>query len=440
MTSRDGRVLVATVGTGNSRNPEDSLITPMLKSINDGSWRSVVLLPSRATASAAEEVRRRVADLTSIEVKPLEKDGEENDADACFRHFDRVLRGVLVNGVRSDYVVADFTRGTKAMSAALVLAAVGADVPLLRYVHGSERDERGAVLPGSEEVGEFKTAHVMARRRMALAVDLLKHGNFPAAAELLPSGPFLGLLPEAFRQESETLRSISEIAAAWDRLDYTAASTLAQGQFHKSDADRRNAPLGREVMQWLARLSRQPDTNDGNAMAHWLRDVACDLLANAERRLKARHYEDALLRAYRVLELVGQIRLFERGYNTSRMPPQDPRVKRFREHLKARHGREIGAGQRGRYLMFSRETSAMFLEYIGDALATRLLEFDDDASILRAGSRNHSILIHGFEKSAPSDPEGLSTLLMRMETLLLDDDPEASARLKLARGLSFDGL
>ena len=60
------------------------------------------------------------------------------------------MRGVLVNGVRSDYVVADFTRGTKAMSAALVLAAVGA-VPLLRYVHGSERDERGAVLPGDEE-------------------------------------------------------------------------------------------------------------------------------------------------------------------------------------------------------------------------------------------------------------------------------------------------
>ena len=43
-------------------------------------------------------------------------------------------------------------------------------------------------------------------------------------------------------------------------------------------------------------------------------------------------------------------------------------------------------------------------------------------------------------KSRPKrSGRSLQRFLMRMETLLLDDDPEASARLKLAE-LSFDGL
>ena len=82
-------------------------------------------------------------------------------------------------------VVVDFTRGTKAMSAALVLAATRREVPHLRYVTGP-RDRRGMVQAGSEEVRQIRTTVAAGHRRLDLARDLMLRGNFPAAEAVLP--------------------------------------------------------------------------------------------------------------------------------------------------------------------------------------------------------------------------------------------------------------
>ena len=88
--SGEMRALVLTVGTGDMRQLEASLIRPLVKSIEDGQWQKIVLLPSLVTETFARDLRELKQDL-SIEIEVLPGAGQENDADTCFGHFDAVL-------------------------------------------------------------------------------------------------------------------------------------------------------------------------------------------------------------------------------------------------------------------------------------------------------------------------------------------------------------
>src|SRR5207248_2982365 len=81
------------------------------------------------------QLREQVRDVP-IEIRPLPNVGDEDDPDACFAHFNVILEEVRAGGVPADDIIVDFTRGTKVMSAALVLAAVRQEVPRLRYISG----------------------------------------------------------------------------------------------------------------------------------------------------------------------------------------------------------------------------------------------------------------------------------------------------------------
>ena len=132
------KTLVLTVGTGDPKNLEESLYAPLQKSIDTGGWTHVVFFPSQGTKRNARELCKRYAG-SDIKFKtyPLPEANMEDDADACFAFFNKKLRTVLkASDGGASHVLIDFTRGTKAMSVALVLAAVAHDVPRFRYISG----------------------------------------------------------------------------------------------------------------------------------------------------------------------------------------------------------------------------------------------------------------------------------------------------------------
>lgn len=436
MKSQDGnrKALILTVGTGDMDNPEQTLLTPMVKSMERGEWERIILLPSHTTEAAAGTLRDRVAG-SAVEVDPLPKSGHENDADECFAHFDRVLRKLRADGFRPDDIVADFTRGTKAMSAALVLAAVERGVERLRYVYGP-RDQRGTAVPGTEKVGEIRTSVVTARRRIDEARALMRHGDFGAALELLPDQRFVTLLPEALRKESAALRAAARIYAAWDRLDYKAAVDSLDD---REDTAHAGAFAPTAAMEgWLRRLAgiRSFRQKDADAQAYCksqaasLRPLACDLLANAERRVRDQRFEDAQLRAYRVLELLGQIRLFGRGYDNADLPEEDDAITAF--DAAQRESDRRGIRSKGGKRTAGRETTAHLLKHLGDPLADELLRFGGRWTGM--ARRNVSILIHGFTATAP-EREELTDALGRIESLLKQDHRRAGDWLRVARSL-----
>ncbi|MGH7072186.1 MAG: hypothetical protein ACREFO_19540 [Acetobacteraceae bacterium] len=387
------RALLLTVGTGDAANLESSLFTPLTLSINRGEWSRVVLLPSSVTGIAAEALRQRLQN-PAIAVSALPEPGAENNPDACFDHFDQVIERLLAAGFEPAGLAVDFTRGTKAMSAALVLAAVRHGVPRLRYIGSDTRDRRGTVIAGTERLFETSTTRATARQRIDLARGLVEHAAFGAACALLPDpeSPLAALAwDSAGRDVLRAIRPLISWLAAWDRLDYAAAVTTA---LPPSDslppAWRRHHPP-ETVRSFLARLDATPRSH---------RLIAIDLLANAARRVAQGQYEDALVRAYNVIERIARARL-----------------------------EDLGGKARGR------EEAVDKLDGLRDPMAATLRGFDRAHPSLKSSSRNDSILIHGVVAQGSRNPAEWQRLLASVETLLRRDAALCNASAALDRDL-----
>jgi CRISPR-associated protein (TIGR02710 family) len=442
------RILIVTAGTGASNDRETTLYQPILKSVEyDHDQRElVVLLPSQATQPYAEEIKRRIAGQwphLAVEIYPLPQADQENNADACFSHFDQVISRLRDRNFAPRNVCVDFTRGTRAMSAAAVLAAFRHDIPFLRYIEGDRDPNRQSnVVPGTEHVCEIRTASAAASKLLDSVHLLFTKGAFAAAHELLKqSDASAPELPAMLN----FLRGLAELYNAWDRLDYCRAHKLANslpakpaGSAFWNDCWLRFA-LDENARSWLEELACAPPKNTdrlepeaGPKMAAHARRLCADLLANGERRIRDRQYEDANLRAYRIAEMLGQIRLFERGYDSSALDLADEKVKQFQEELKLEttqiKGREC--------CQVGRQQAYRFLKRLGDSFWEKLRDLDQDIdrTITR---RNQSILIHGFEPLAIHD-ESLHSTYRQLERLILEDgESVGQTNLQRARFLNF---
>ena len=417
MEKNTNRVLVLTVGTGDMTKLEETLFIPLRKSIATDAWARVILLPSAVTETFAETVRNGIEGV-EVTLDPLPED-HENDADRAYAHFDSVL-GRVLREFPPEGVVVDFTRGTKAMSAALVLAAARREIPHLRYLTG-RRDERGMVEAGSEMVRSIRTTVVAGHRRLDLACDLMQRGNFAAVETVLPDTGHssVGLYPRTLMEISRAVRTVARFYAAWDRLDYAATSRVDVPA--PPDRNWKDLWPGSAAREWVCALAKEPPRSDSLAMADRLRRLAVDLLANGERRLGQGQHEDALVRAYRVLELIGQARLFDHGLDSADLDRNHFAVQAVQVKIEKKNQAPLAEGRSGE-LQAGRFQVARILKECGDPLAKRLLKFENEAS-LKPTLRNNSVLIHGFFAGAPEDPESLRRLLRDLVELAGADHP-----------------
>ena len=432
MPEDSGRILVLTVGTGNIDSIEQTLLTPLRKSIATDAWNAVVLLPSTVTASFAHRLREELAGV-DIQIHPL-PEGDENDADRAYAHFDQVL-AALLQRASPDRIEVDFTRGTKAMSAALVLAATRRAIPGLRYLVG-RRDRRGIVEPGFERVHRIPTTTVDGHRRLDLARALLRRGDFAAVPDVLPdpNHPSASLYADDLLAAFRAVRAAAYFYAAWDRLDYASAADVEVDAPPSTDWEP-VWPID-AMGVWVTELTREPERSDHPAMAAWLRRLVVDLQANGERRVRAGQHEDALVRAYRTLELIGQIRLFDRGLDSSDLDPDHAEVKALQNRLEKKKDAPLSVGP-GDELQAGRLQVARILKRCGDGLAQRLLDFEN-VPLLKPTLRNTSVLVHGFVVRAPDDPEPLRSLFDSLDALIREDGgPAVADRLQVARSPTF---
>ncbi len=217
----------------------------------------------------------------ALEIRDL-PEGHENDADLAYAHYDSVIGELLRDDVQSEQIVqpeqieVDFTRGTKAMSAALVLAAMRRSIPCLRYVTG-ERDRRGMVRPGFEQVKRISTTNVDGHRRLDLARSLFERGNFAAIGGILPDRDNPMSKPSPDKQLVEVSGSVLTAArffAAWDRLDYASAAAIDIDA--PPDSEWKPVWPTEAMRDWVSGLRLEPDPNDTSAMAS-ATDANCSL-------------------------------------------------------------------------------------------------------------------------------------------------------------------
>ncbi|MCX7622353.1 MAG: TIGR02710 family CRISPR-associated CARF protein, partial [Thermomicrobium sp.] len=212
-------------------------------------------------------------------------------------------------------LVADYTAGTKSMSAALVLAALDAEAePLvqLRLVRGA-RGRQATVIPGTEHFAPVSDIHdVRARRFVALARAALDRFDYAEAAEALGQALQQGVSPD-LRRRLERTQHLCRAFDAWDRYELENARQLLD--LYRREWHRALTVLHElhGVVQAFARDANRTDEPARLTGLDELHDpyiAVEDVLLNAERRAEQQRYDDAMARVYRALELLVQLRLW----------------------------------------------------------------------------------------------------------------------------------
>ncbi|MGQ9634954.1 MAG: TIGR02710 family CRISPR-associated CARF protein [Bryobacteraceae bacterium] len=420
-----GKALILTVGQGAVDDLEGTLISPFRKSFEAGEWQRILLLPSKETEANAGLLEQRFSQFP-LKVCALQNPGDEDDTDACFRHFDEVIQRLLSEGFEADDCTADVTRGTKAMTAGLAMAAMAHRLGCIRYISGKR--EGGIVTPGSEIPKDVRPAHALRRLDVHRAIDFLKAGNYRAVEALFPGGADV-VYGGHLKEEVRFLAWAAKFWGAWDRFDYISA----QGYLNKR---KNNLPTStpelaqpflpsEEQARALRSLAGKaaPDADDDAA---YCRALAADLLANAERRLAEGQNEEVLVRLYRVLELMAQLRLFEHGIDTESVDLNHPRVAQWVEEEKV----PLQPNSRGRCPL-AREKAAELLLYLesragdetGIAIAKKLKNFKWLGD-WGPKMRNRSVLIHGFRARSRGRDRELRDVMEKIRRFFFQEHPE----------------
>jgi len=286
-----------------------------------------------------------------------------DDFDDIYR---RIIDWMTDRDAGAERLVADYTGGTKSMSAALVCAALDHGRVELQLVTGS-RANLVKVESGSEIAVPASVAQTRFRRQLQQALSLW-HTHAYEQSMLL-----LGELspPMAERNRYFAARDLSRAFALWDRFDHSGAHAII---------NRYRGRLGRSLGPLLGAL----DLLNKEVPAREPLQIF-DLFRNAERRATQGRYDDAVARLYRMLEWSAQWLLKERaGIETADIPP---------ERIPA--GLELPKNREGRYQAGLYASWQLAAEHAGSEVA-QFWNAEQNRMLDLLKIRNHSILAHGF--------------------------------------------
>lgn len=263
-------------------------------------------------------------------------------------------------------LIADYTGGTKTMTAALAAAALdlGWELSLIQ----GTRTDLVKVRNGTEVAALVNSADVRAHQAMTTVQRLFDAYAYASAAELLQAQLRAAPLSPDLQREIRAWVALCRAFDAWDHFDHALARTLLEP--HKA----------RCTEPWKA-LFRLTGPNPGYL-------AVIDLLRNAERRAARGRYDDATARLYRALEMLAQMRMGARSpaLDSSRLNLADlPKSLRAAYAPMASDDGVIHLGLRQDYELLQALDDPLGQVY--GAHAPRLLQ--------ALGHRNASILAHG---------------------------------------------
>jgi CRISPR-associated protein (TIGR02710 family) len=313
-------------------------------------------------------------------------------------------------------VIADFTGGTKAMSAGLALSATNWPCPCqISYVGGKERtkDGVGIVVSGQEQFVHAQNPwDALGYRAVEQAVLLFDHGDYSAALQLLVNTRDR-MTDTLQKREFQAFFAFCQFFESWDRFQHKdASSKLKKIQESKNDLfsllGKHRAEIG---LNWVVESSKKLETLAASPSdANTLLARVYDLLANASRRLREGRYDDAVARLYRAIEAYGQVRLLQQGFPDTGhvLLEKMPEPLRLEWQNRAENG-ELKLGLQDNYKL---------LAALGDEVATRFMNLKlNDPKVSLLVTRNSSILAHGYMPVGKNTAEKLFDATLQLVNL-----------------------
>lgn len=307
-------------------------------------------------------------------------------------HFDNLndcylksleLIELIHNEHREALVIADYTGGTKSMTAGLAAAALDDGQCEIRLVAGFRQDLH-KVADQTEFVRPVQVWDAQALRRMRAVRELISRYDYAGASKLLQEAS-RRFGSDGTVEKLQRWITFCRAFDAWDKFDHTTALQLlgpCRGVFD-------------DYKRFLAMLVERK----GHGF-----ELVEDLLLNAERRASQERYDDAIGRLYRALELTAQIWLRERHeIDTSRVE-----ILQIPEQMRPRVGHD--ADEKGMVkialLLAWDVIGAMTTDPLGQLFAAKrpsILHF------LRV--RNDSLFAHGLSPISRNDYHAHSKLI-----------------------------
>ena len=407
-------LLIATVGG----TPE-----PLAASIMRWEPAKVVFVPSQGTRDKIKSVLKLLCNeqyrLGEGEYEVLVL-SDEQDFSKCVQEMHFGLKMTVKDWVsRSDShgCVADFTGGTKCMSAALAMVARACRTVQFSYVGGSRRDKDdvGIVISGREQVmHDVNPWAALGYQVVEDAVVAFNHHDYGEAAQwliLARNRSKAGVL----KSELSALASFMEGYDLWNRIEYKEAS----GKFE--ECAKRLNDLATTLTGIIGKVELRQHLDKAKSRLEKLKESrieppsGCtqelleDLIANAERRKEEGRHVDAVERLYRATELAAQLRLWKKYKIDTAKVSLEELPKNMRRRLESRsEDGEVKVGLQDAYELLNSKEDEL------GKIFTDELKWNAENKKSPLTARNKSIAGHGFSPVSPKITESLWKGLLRL--------------------------
>jgi CRISPR-associated protein (TIGR02710 family) len=337
-----------------------------------------------------------------------------------------VAKGMISE--HQDHVVfADYTPGTKSMSAGLFLAASEFEYCTPILVKGPRLD-LVKVTGDRSRVSRINRNVALASRYKDAFHILLGEQDYAGARNMINAISRLGEV-EKDRDFLDRATLATLAFDLWDRFQFERAYAELE-TFCKQYSPANKTMIDYKVtagqiwgiVEWL---KMSEEKNDDSKLPYTVKDPkkavplpVYDLIRNAERRARMEQYDDAVARLYRATELFAQFSLRRLGISTSNITEETlaqlPEEQRQRLELKRDAEGRLAIGLFESYELLGGLNSA-----IGQVWETHKAKIKD---VIR--HRNMSWLAHGFEPVTRPDYERFNAVLTAFIALCEEADPD----------------
>lgn len=314
-----------------------------------------------------------------------------DDLNECFSVCYELIK--KLNSEKDVEIIADYTGGTKSMTAGLAVAACNFPSVKLNFMAGARVDLKN-VVPGTQSIRISNPVKPFIEKTLENVNVHLSKYHYISAIDLLEQVLAIPNLDGKIYEDISNLKSKLKAFSLWDIFQHDQAYNLLnvfRKDFVKHILFLENVIKSAEV------LLNKTYGSDQKFSGY---EVLLDLISNAERRAEQQRYDDAVARMYRSLELFLQIYLLKNygidtgNVNLNRTPSA------FQER-KANCKYKIQIGLREAY--------ELILMFENDPLRNIFQEYD--RKIMDAlQQRNYSILAHGFKPLDQNNYENVKIL------------------------------
>lgn len=339
----------------------------------------------------------------------LETIKDENDIELIEEECSKYIFQLKEKGFSNKDITVDFTSGTKAMSAGLILASFYHKIKKISYITG-ERNGYGRVISGRERMISLEPNLIFFKDLLSEAIDLFNRYQYEGGIQLVEEAKGLLVSEEKYFLVADFIGSLCRIYMNWDRFFHREAFEI----LNKIEKDNNNNNLLLKF-QLKRIINNHKQFLYKEQAANYCFEKAVDLYHNARRRKEEGKFDDAVARCYRLLEYLAQYQLYQKY----QLDTENINVEKLPKTFIVEN--RIWIKNKGK-VDLSLYHSYQLLNALGDSLGKYFIDqFNNEGKNLKKALeiRNHSILAHGFQAI---DDKKCDFILSLTEKFLIETD------------------